>query len=217
MASAPKKAGRPAIMLDPSPMTASFDESFAAPVVETASFESVAETPSFESVAETSAPGSVAEVEVAAIETATVEAATAKAVEAPKAVATDVRENVGALVEKGIVETRAKYAQAKSVAEEATAAVEASLGATRDGVIAFNVKALDAVKAGAEAQFDFFKSLVCAKSMSELVTLHTEFARSRFEDASARSKELAELARKVADEAVAPIKAHVAKTFKVAV
>jgi phasin len=147
----------------------------------------------------------------------TFKAETAKALEAPMAAAKDVGGNVRALVEKSILESRARFAQAKSVAEETSAAVEASYGAARDGVVAFNVKTIDAIKADAEANFDLFKSLAAAKSVSELVTLQTEFARKRFEEASSRSKELAELARKVADQAVAPIKAHVAKTFKVAV
>ena len=115
------------------------------------------------------------------------------------AAAKDAGENVRALVEKSIVETRARYAQAKSVAEETSAAVEASYGAARDGVVAFNVKTIEAIKADADANFDLFKSLAAAKSVSELVTLQTEFARKRFEDATSRSKELAELARKVAD------------------
>lgn len=150
---------------------------------------------------------------------ATVEATAAKveaAVEAPAA-AKDMRDSLRAIVEKGVVETRAKYAQAKASAEEASSAAEASFGAARSGVIAFNVKTLEAIKASADANFDLFKSLASAKTMSELVTLHTEFARKQFEGASAQAKELAELARKVADETAAPIKAHVAKTFKVAV
>jgi phasin len=144
-------------------------------------------------------------------------AETVQAVEAPVAAAKEIGESVRALVEKGLVETRSRYAQVKTVAEETSAAVEASYGAARNGVVAFNVKTLEALKADAEANFDLFKSLAAAKSVSELVTLQTEFARKRFEDATSRSKELAELARKVADEAVAPFKAHVAKTFKVAV
>jgi phasin len=147
----------------------------------------------------------------------TLKAETAKAMEAPMAAAKDIGENMRALVEKGIVESRARYVQAKSVAEETSAAVEASYGATRDGVVAFNVKTIEAIKADTDANFELFKSLAAAKSVSELVTLQTEFARKRFETATSRGKELAELARKVADEAVAPIKAHVAKTFKVAV
>ena len=147
----------------------------------------------------------------------TVQAETTKAFEAPMAAAKEVGGNVRALVEKSIVDSRARFAQAKSVAEETSAAVEASYGAAREGVIAFNVKTIEAIKSDADANFELFKSLAAAKSVSELVTLQTEFARKRFEDASSRSKELAELARKVADSAVAPFKAHVAKTFKVAV
>ncbi len=144
-------------------------------------------------------------------------AETAEIVSAQKEVAHQLRANVRVMVEKGLVEARAKYAKAKSAAEETSHAVEASYGAAQKGVIAFNVKAIEAVKAGAAANFDLFASLAGAKTLSELVTLNTEFARKRFEDASARGKELAELARKVADEASAPIKAHVAKSFKVAV
>lgn len=153
--------------------------------------------------------------EVAATESMKTEAS--KAIEAPMAAAKDLGVNVRSFVEKSLVDGRARYAHAKSVAEETSAAVEASYGATRDGVVAFNVKTIEAIKADADANFELIKSLAAAKSVAELVTLQTEFARKRFEEASLRGKELAELARKVADEAVAPIKAHVAKAFKVAV
>lgn len=146
-----------------------------------------------------------------------VEPEAAKAVEAPLAAAADMTENVRAIVEKGVVEGRPQFAQAKTAAAEATAAVEASFGAARNGVLAFNAKAIEAIKAESDANFDMFRSLAAAKSMSDLVTLQAEFARKRFEDASSRAKELTELARKVADDTVAPIKAHVAKTFKIAV
>jgi len=121
------------------------------------------------------------------------------------------------MVEKGIVETRARYVKAKSVAEEATAAFEASYGAARDGAVEFNVKAIEVMKAGAEANFDLLKSLFASQSMSEWVKLSTEFARKRFDDAGAESKDLAALARKIAEKTVEPIKAQVVKSLKVAV
>ena len=83
--------------------------------------------------------------------------------------------------------------------------------------MAFNVKAIEAMKAGADANFDFVASLASAKSMSEWVTLQSDFAAKRYEAAASQAKALAELARKVADETAAPLKAHVAKTFKIAV
>ena len=162
-------------------------------------------SPSIEALEAVEAPTNVVKMEAS------------KAMEAPMAAAKDLRENVRSIFEKGIAETRSKYAQAKTTAEEASAAVEASYGAARNGVIEFNIRTIEAFKAGADANFDLVKALASAKSLSDVVTLQSEFARKRFEDAAAQAKALAELARKVADETVAPIKAHVAKTFKVAV
>jgi phasin len=135
----------------------------------------------------------------------------------PPAAVKDFGNNVRTLVEKGLVESRARFAQAKTAAEETSAAVEASCDAARDGVVAFNVKAIENVKASVDANFDLVVSLALAKSISELVLLQSEFARKQIEETTSQAKALAELARKVADETVAPIKAHVAKTFKVAV
>jgi phasin len=153
-------------------------------------------------IVETSASESLASLEPEAIETA-------PAVAAPEA--------VHAAVEKTVVEDRTKFVQVKTAAEEATAAVEASFGAARDGVIALNVKALEAIKDEADANLDMLASLARAKSISQVIALQTEFARQRFEYSAAHARKLAELLRKVADETAAPIKAHVAKTFKIAV
>jgi phasin len=129
----------------------------------------------------------------------------------------DYGDKARALIEKGLAESRAKFVQVKSAAEEASAAVEASFGAAHVGVVAFNVKAIEALKAGADANFDLLVSLASAKSISEFVTLQGEFARKQFEETSAQAKALAELAGKVANDTVAPFKAHVARTFKTAV
>jgi hypothetical protein len=171
MASSPKKAP-PAIAMEQPPVFVA-SPSFDAP-----------ERAALQAPAPVEAPAPIeAHAPIAMVTTEAV-----KAAEAPVAAAKDLRENVRSLFEKGIVESRAKYAQAKSATEEATAAVEASYGAARNGVIKFNVMAIEALKAGADANFDLFKSLTAAKSMSELVTLSTEFTRKRFEDASAQSK-----------------------------
>jgi len=141
----------------------------------------------------------------------------AKAIETPMIPLQEVHGKARALIEKSLVESRANFAKAKSVANEATSAIEASYGAAKDGVVEFNVKAIEAIKTSADANFELFKSLAGAKSISEFVTLQTEFSRKQFESAYAQAKDLAALARKVADEATAPIKAHVSKTLKIAV
>jgi phasin len=137
-----------------------------------------------------------------------------KAGEQGLAAAKDLGDNVRALMEKSLHETRARYAKTKSAAEEASSAVESSYGAARDGVAQFNVKAIEALKSDAEANFAFLASLSSVKSISDMITLNTEFVRKRFEEATARAKAFSEMARKVADEAASPIRDQVAKTVK---
>jgi len=140
-----------------------------------------------------------------------------KSAEAVSAPVAELQENVRKVVEKGLAETRAAYAKAKAAAEEATSALETSYSTATKGVVAFNTKALDALRANAEANFDFLKSVVSAKSVSEFVTLQSEHTRKQVEAISAQTKEIAALAQKVANDTAEPIKSQVAKTFKLAV
>jgi len=231
MASSPKKGYRPAVRLEQPPVLASAVEP-RAPVADVSAPAMLAVegvepvTPSLDEMvalaAETQAEVVETQAEVvapsaqAAEAPAPVAAIPAVKVETPAQVAA-LGENMRKLVEKSLVESRAKLAQVQTAAAEASAAVEASCDAARGGVVAFNVKAIEAFKAGADANFDLFASMASAKSLSELVALQSEFARKRFEETSSQAKALSELARKVADETFTPIKAHVAKTFKVAV
>ena len=125
-------------------------------------------------------------------------------------------DNVRAQVEKSLHETRARYAKTRSAVEETSSALDSSYAAARDGMAQFNVQAIEALKADAEANFALITSLVSVKSISDMVTLNTEFLRKRFEEATARAKTFSEMARKVAEEAVSPIRDQVAKTVKLA-
>jgi phasin len=140
-----------------------------------------------------------------------------KVAEAISAPATEMQANVRKVVEKGVAETRAAYAKAKTAAEEATGAFEASYSTAAKGLVAFNAKTLDALRVNAEANFDFIKSVIGAKSVSEFVALQGEHARKQAETISAQAKEIAALAQKVATESAEPIKSQVARTLKLAV
>lgn len=130
--------------------------------------------------------------------------------------ARDLGDNVRAQVEKSLHETRARYAKTKSAVEEASTALESSYGVARDGMAQLNVKAIEALKSDAEANFDLMTSLVSATSISDVVKLNTEFVRKRIEEATARAKTFSEMARKVAEEAATPLRDSVAKTVKFA-
>jgi phasin len=128
-----------------------------------------------------------------------------------------MQEKMRAVVEKSIVETRANYAKVKSAADEANSAIEASYDAAKTGAINLHAKAIDAMKSHADANFEFFKSIVTVKSMADYVALHTEFARKQLEAMTAQTKEISALAQKVAKDTAGPIQAQVTKTFKIAV
>ncbi len=139
-----------------------------------------------------------------------------KIFEAPAANVTELQDKVRALVEKGLSETRANYAKVKLAADDASNALEASYATAKSGVAELNGKAIDALRASAEANFDFMKAILGVKSPTDLLSLQSDFARKQLEMLSGKSKEISALAQKVANDSVEPIKAQVVKTFKVA-
>ena len=84
-------------------------------------------------------------------------------------------------------------------------------------MIAFNAKALAAVRANAEANFDFVKASLAVKSVTDLVALQSDFARKQTDAVVVQFKDLAELAKKTVVETIEPIKDQVTKSFKIAV
>ena len=148
---------------------------------------------------------------------APVAAAVDQAAKAPLESLSEIHGNLRTVVEKGLVETRAAYAKAKTTADETAGALETSYAAAKAGVVAINTKAFEALRANLEANFDFVKSAIAVKNVSDYVTLQGEFARKRLEAMTDQTKEIGELAQKLASQTVEPIKDQVAKTFKIAV
>lgn len=124
------------------------------------------------------------------------------------------QERVRSLVETGIYESRASYMKVKSAADEAAHALEASYASAKHGAAEISVKALGALRATADANFDFAKSALRAKTASDYVALHSEFARKQIDMLNSQTKAMGELAQKVAVETMEPIKAQVAKTLR---
>ncbi len=141
----------------------------------------------------------------------------AKAFAAPAAALTELQGNLRSVVEKGLTESREAYARAKAAADEAAGAVESSLAAAKAGVVAINAKALEALRANVEANFDFVKSALAVKNVADYVTLQGEFTRKRIDALADQTKEIGALAQKLAAESAEPIKEQVARTFHVAV
>ncbi|PTW62402.1 phasin [Breoghania corrubedonensis] len=118
------------------------------------------------------------------------------------------------MTEKGLNQSREAYEKFKSAAEEATDMIEDSYETTRQGVVEFNMRALDAAKTNTDATYDFMKSLVGAKSLSEAIELQSSFARSQFDTMSKQAKDMQEIAGKFASDISEPMKDAFGKAVK---
>lgn len=131
--------------------------------------------------------------------------------------AAEIQQSFRSALEKGVVESRAAFAKAKAAADETANAFEVSLAAAKDGALAINTKAFEALRLNADANFDFLKAVFAVKSLPDLITLQTEFARKQVETITGQSKDFGALAQKAMADAVEPIKEQVARSFKLAV
>jgi phasin len=128
----------------------------------------------------------------------------------------EIQENVRKALEKGVADTRTAYSKAKAAAEETSGALEASCATAAKGVVEFNAKALEALRLNAEANFDFLKSVISAKSVSEFVALQGDHTRKQADAIAAQAKEIAALSQRIAAESAEPIKSQFSKAFKLA-
>jgi len=130
---------------------------------------------------------------------------------------TEVQESLRDALERGLTDSRAVFIKTRAAAEETATAFEVSFAAAKDGALAFNAKAFEALRANADASFDFLKAVCAAKSLSDVITLQTEFGRTRVETAVSQAKDLGALAQRAMVEAVEPITERVARSLKMAV
>jgi phasin len=118
------------------------------------------------------------------------------------------------MAEKSVEQAKDSYARIRSAAEDATDVVEDTyLQATR-GATEFNLKAIDAIRANVNANLDYAREFIAAKSVAEAIELSATHLRSQFDALSAQAREFSDLAQKVANDAAEPFKSSVNKTFK---
>jgi phasin len=131
--------------------------------------------------------------------------------------AVEIQQSFRSALEKSVAESRAAFVKAKTAADEAATAFEVSFAAAKDGALAINAKAFEALRANSEANFDFVKAVVAAKSLADVIALHAEFTRKQFDTMTGQTKDIGALTQKAMTDAVEPIKERLAKSFKIAV
>ena len=123
----------------------------------------------------------------------------------------EVPEQMRAFAEKGVSQARDNYAKFKDAAESHNGTMEAVFSAYSNGAKEYSAKVMDILKSATSANLDFAQELVSVKSPSEAMELWTAHARKQFEAFTAHTKELTELAQRVATQTSEPIKASASK------
>lgn len=126
----------------------------------------------------------------------------------------ELQEQLRLQTEQGIDQSRKIFERVKTVAEDAAASLETSYAAASRGANEIGLKAIDAFKTNSDAHFEFVKALLATKSMSDAIALQGEHARAQFEMLNAQAKEIQDLMRQFAQEAVEPLRATISKTLQ---
>jgi len=139
------------------------------------------------------------------------QALVSKTVEAASKPLLSVHENVRAVTEKTLEQARTQYSTMKKAAEDATGTLESTVGAFTNSAVAFNTKALEALRANTNATIDHLTRLQGVTSLAEAIELHASHLRGQIETFTTQAKQFQELAQKSANEVIAPVKAAITK------
>lgn len=120
------------------------------------------------------------------------------------------------IAEKSLATLRENYDKLKASADQVNATLEDTCTTASKGVAEYNSKVLEALQSNVNSTFDYFNSLLQAKTLAEAVELSTSHARKQFETVTGQAKDLTALAQKVAAESSEPIKSSVEKARPVA-
>jgi phasin len=107
------------------------------------------------------------------------------------------------LADKSIAQARDNYEKAKSAIEQAADQLKDMYTAAAKCATEYNLRVIEIARLNTNTAFDNANELVGAKSPSEFVDLSSAHARKQLEAMTAQTKELAELAQKVATEIAA--------------
>jgi phasin len=122
----------------------------------------------------------------------------------------EVPEAMRVLAEKNITQTRKVYERSKDALETVLVSWERSFDAGGQGVAALNRKVIDVAQRNINSGFDLAKSLAGAKNLAEWLELQAAYWRKQLGALTAQAEEFRSLSIKVAADAAAPMKVHVA-------
>jgi phasin len=121
----------------------------------------------------------------------------------------DMRE----FAEKSVDQAKVIYGQFKDATQGAVDMLDEQTAAFKGATTEFNVTALDFAQANTNAGFEFARKLAGAKDIKEIFELQIGFARDQAKIYAEQGKELGAISTKVGEQAVAPLKDGLTKSF----
>ena len=120
-----------------------------------------------------------------------------------------VPENVRAMVEKAVDQSREVYDRSKDALDASVATLERTFDAAGQGVVAFNRKIIEIAQRNVNSGFDLAKSVAGAKTLSEMVELQAAYWQKLLGALTSQAEEVRALSTKMAAAAGEPLKEQV--------
>ncbi|MEJ8571084.1 phasin [Microbaculum marinum] len=117
------------------------------------------------------------------------------------------------IAEKGVIQAKEAYDSYKSMAEDATDAMEDTFATINKGTTDLQSKALGAAKTQFNVGFDYIEKMLGVKTLSEAIEIQSEFARKQFDTLNSHAKEFQDLASKVQAETAKPFQDGMTKAM----
>ena len=119
----------------------------------------------------------------------------------------------GEFSEQGVARAREGCEKIKAASEEMAEALRETYSSNARSATDYGLKVIEISNANAASAIDFLSHLLGSKSVTDVVSLSATHAHKVFDTASAQSKDLLELAQKLATETSEPIRKRVAKVL----
>ena len=110
------------------------------------------------------------------------------------------------MTEQSLARAKANYEKMNAASGAIAGVLGEAYSTNARGIADYTAKVIEFSGANTNSAFDFLKHLLSTKSPSEILQLSATHGRKDFEATTAQSRELWELARKVATETAEPIK-----------
>ncbi len=141
-------------------------------------------------------------------------AKTAETIEFPTFDTTKASDQMRAMAEKGMEQSKEAYEKMRSGAETTQKAMEQTFEAARAHGTELSMKSISAMRAGSDAAFSHMEALLGVRTLSDMIELQTAFFRKATEMSVETAKDFQSLSTKSYEDVSKPMRDLVEKSFK---